>query len=81
MLCPMQLRSLGLELLQRNRGNAYRSHKEHKHLSDEGRAALYDELKAKIQRDGFRPEMPITIMSWLSDTSPPRRCAGAISAI
>jgi hypothetical protein len=51
LLCPRHLRSLGIELLQRARDNAYRSHKEHKHLSDQQRASLYDELKAKIERE------------------------------
>ncbi len=62
MLSPTYLRELGVELIQRSRDNAYRSHREHKQLSDEERAVLYDELKAKIKREGFRPELPITLM-------------------
>ena len=62
MLCPRHLRGLGVELMQRTRDNAYRSHKEHKHLSDEECAALYDELKNKINREGFRPDLPIIVM-------------------
>ena len=62
MLCPRHLRGLGVELMQRTRDNAYRSHGEYKHLSDEERAALYDELKAKIEREGFRTDLPITVM-------------------
>jgi len=61
-VCPRHLRQLGVELIQRTRENAYRSHQEHKHLSNEERAALYDELKAKIKREGFRPDLPITVM-------------------
>jgi hypothetical protein len=72
MLCPRQLRSLGLELLQRNRDNAYRSHPEHKQLSADERAALYDRLKAKIEREGFRPDMPITIMLLRDDKADDR---------
>ena len=62
MLCPRHLRGLGIELVQRTRQNAYRSHPEYKHLNDEERALLYDELKAKIERDGFRADLPITVM-------------------
>lgn len=62
MLCPRHLRGLGVELKQRTRDNAYRSHREHKKLTDDERAALYDELKAKIDREGFRPDLPITVM-------------------
>ena len=62
MICPRHLRSLGIELLPRTRENAYRSHKEHKHLSHEERAALYDDFKAKIERGGFRTDFPITVM-------------------
>lgn len=62
MLCPRHLHRLGLELMQRTRDNAYRSHKEYKHLSDDERAVLYDELKNKIEREGFRPDLPITVM-------------------
>jgi hypothetical protein len=62
MLSPKHLRELGVELIQRTRDNAYRSHREHKQLSDEERAALYDELKTKIKREDFRPDMPITVM-------------------
>ena len=61
MLCPRHLRDLGVELMQRTRDNAYRSHREHKHLTDEKRAALYDELKTKIDREGFRPDLPIRV--------------------
>ena len=48
--------------MQRTRENAYRSHKKYKRLSDDERAALYDELKNKIEREGFRPDLPITVM-------------------
>ncbi len=61
MICPRHLRSLGIELLKRTRENAYRSHKEHKHLGDEERAALYDDFKATIDREGFRNDCPITV--------------------
>src|SRR5688572_14109422 len=62
MLCPRHLRALGIELIQRTRGNAYRSHPECRHMSDEQRGFLYDELKQTIEREGFRSEFPITIM-------------------
>lgn len=62
MLCPRHLRGLGIELIERTRENAYRSHPEYKHLSDEERASLYGELKAKIEREGFRPNFPIIVM-------------------
>ena len=62
MLCPRHLRELDVELMQRTRDNAYRSHRECKHLSDAERALLYDELRAKIEREGFRPDLPITVM-------------------
>jgi len=62
MISPSHLRELGVELLQRTRDNAYRSHKEYKHLSQEERGKLYDELKDKIAREGFRSDLPITLM-------------------
>ena len=62
MICPRHLRDLGVELMPRSRDNAYRSHPEHKNLTDDERALLYDELKAKIDREGFRPDLPITVM-------------------
>ena len=62
MICPRQLRESGLELIQRNRENAYRSDRDRKHLSDQERGRLYDELKEKIEREGFRKDMPIMVM-------------------
>lgn len=59
---PVHLRELGVELKARNRDNAFRSHGDRKHLSDEERARIYDELKEKIKPDGFRTDQPITVM-------------------
>src|SRR5262245_36204609 len=61
MIDPRELRASGVELLQRSRDKAYGSHKEHKHLSQEERGRIYDDLKAKIEAEGFRRDMPITI--------------------
>jgi hypothetical protein len=62
MLNPLHLRELGVELIQRTRDNAYGSHGEYQHRSQEERAKLYDELKAKIEQEGFRRDLPITVM-------------------
>jgi hypothetical protein len=62
MINPCHLRQLGVELLQRTRDNAYGSHREYKHLNQEQRARVYDELKANIQAEGFRHDLPITVM-------------------
>ena len=69
MLNPLHLRELGVELIQRTRENAYGSHGEYKHLSQEERAKVYDELKAKIEREGFRQDLPITVMLRRQDGS------------
>ena len=61
-ISPEHLRSLRLELIKRTRDNAYTSHKECKHLTQEQRAEIYDALKAKIQTEGFNDEFPITVM-------------------
>ena len=45
----------------RSRENAYRSHREQKHLSDDERGRHWDELKAGIAANGFDPAKPITI--------------------
>jgi hypothetical protein len=62
MINPQHLQDLGLELIPRTRENAFKSDRDRKRLSDEERAAIYDELKDKIDREGFRPEFPITVM-------------------
>ena len=59
---PRELRRLNLELMQRNRDNAYTSHREYKHLTSEQRAEKYDELKQKIRTEGFNDAFPILIM-------------------
>jgi ParB-like chromosome segregation protein Spo0J len=59
---PQQLRDLGLELIRRDGKNAYKSHREYKHLSPEERAGIYTELKDKIEREGFRRDLPIIVM-------------------
>lgn len=45
----------------RSRDNAYRSHSEHRAKTDDERAAIYDQLKSMIEREGFDPNSPITI--------------------
>ena len=50
---PRHLRQLGVELKQRNRENAYRSHPILKHKTDAERAEAYDKLKASIATKGF----------------------------
>jgi len=59
---PKHLRELRLELTKRTRDNAYTSHGEYKHLTAEQRGGIYDQLKAKIQAEGFKDEFPITVM-------------------
>ena len=58
---PQSLRAAGVELIQRNRENAYKSHRELKDKPAAERAARYDALKEKIRAEGFNPLMPITI--------------------
>lgn len=62
LISPEHLRDLGVELIRRTRINAFRSDKGRKHLSDAERAAIYDNLKEKIRREGFLREHPITVM-------------------
>ena len=59
---PLQLRRLGLEVTQRNRQNAYGARPENGNEAQTEKTQRYDGLKAKIKREGFRPDKPITVM-------------------
>lgn len=58
---PRHLRQLGVELKQRNRENAYRSHAILKHKTDAEPGEAYDKLKTSIATKGFCSEQPILI--------------------
>lgn len=62
MIDPRHLRELRLEKKRRNRANAFASDPARKHLPQEKRAELYDELKAKIELEGFNREFPIEVL-------------------
>lgn len=50
-----------VELIRRNRGNAYTSHREHRNKSPDERARIYDDLMRRIEVEGFSREHPIEL--------------------
>ena len=61
-ISPTQLRGLGVEIIKRTRDNAYKKHYEYKHMTQEERGQVYDQLKEQIRTQGFEDKYPITIM-------------------
>lgn len=61
MMDPLMLRSLGVELMERNSKTAFRSHPTLRNRSDSERAEAWDDLKSSIDSQGFLLEFPIEI--------------------
>ena len=59
---PQHLRDLNLEVTIRKRDNAYKGLKGYERLTPQQRADRYDELKEKIRTEGFKEELPITVV-------------------
>jgi hypothetical protein len=64
---PKHLRELNLELEVHTENNAYTKTPNINNLSQTERTAKYNELKEKIQSEGFKDECPIIIMPLRED--------------